>query len=154
MLSRFLTGLVIALGLILAVIIFSSSLHGILIFLHWPSAVIIILIPMTVLLMNFSLKEIKKAFTCVFFNIHQQATEPALQRSKLIFAAWQKYVFLAGGCGVLMGLILMLAYIADKAKIGMGLSTTLICLLYSLVLNLVIIIPCLTAIRKRLIKNT
>ncbi|MBN2439735.1 MAG: hypothetical protein JXJ04_00255 [Spirochaetales bacterium] len=146
MLVRFIIGFILSVAAITGILL--SWDVSILVYVHLPSFILVVLFSLFALFTAFPLSEIKTAFVHAFSK--KEEGEADYKRDIVVFSALQQLIFCAGGVGVFLGLIFMLAKIEDKSAIGMGLSTTLVSFLYSLYLNLVLVIPCKAVLTKKM----
>lgn len=147
MVIRFIVGLLLVLGAFILILAINMGFGILLVYLHFPSFLITVLVPIVALLMAFPLKEMKNAFKQVFSK--EKTGHDDYPQSIHLFTTMQVSVIIAGGIGCMMGLVMMLAKIEDVTAIAVGLSTALLTILYALVLNLVFIIPCKAVLRKK-----
>lgn len=129
-------------------IFFTGS--NILLFLHYLSALLVLLPSAFLALSSYSFNEIGRAFRSAFAN--NQTTPVDLQNALLFFTSLCSYVLLSAGIATLIGFIAILGHIGDKSMIGTGVAMSLLSILYALVLLLVIILPFKTGIKKKLIE--
>ena len=120
---------------------------GLLLFLEWISAVLVIFPPFFVIFMSFSPPEIKAAFVHVFSK--KSDPDANYARDIVFFTTWQRSAILSGVIGALIGLICILANLRDMVSVGQGMATMLLASLYAAILYLTIILPCLTVVKKK-----
>ena len=139
--------------IVFAVLVFmtwwvAAGIGAVLIFIDFPSAMVVLLCTLILLLSNYSLGEIRKFFALGF---RKEEIDPGdLENGVVFFSAVQKYLILSGMLGVFVGMIAMLAMLDDPAKIGRALSLSLLTALYAIILSMVIVIPFKTGLQKRL----
>ena len=143
---RFLVSLVVfAVGSVSTVLL-SGGGTGI-IFLDLPSFIIAVVVPFLFVNVLFGFKEMGEAFSTPF---RKEADKEKLMQSLIFFKTYAKATWLAGLISVLIGLITMLCTLDDKASIGPNAALALESLLYCGIINLVIIVPFTTFIKKQL----
>ena len=116
-------------------------------FISVPSLIAVVLPGLFMSIAHFSFTEMGTFFKISF---KEEAAEPGLKKALLFFTSLQSYTILAGVFATLAGVIGMLGNIEDKSSIGSGMSLALITILYAVILNLTLIVPFKTAIRKQL----
>ena len=130
-----------------SIFINAGSMGPILHYLRPDSFLFVFVLTAAMSLSTFSFAEMGKFFKISF----QERAEPAeLNRALVFFRSLQSYTIISGFTGTFVGMIGMLSTIKDKAAIGTGLSLAFLTVLYALVLNLMLIVPFKTAIKKRL----
>ena len=118
------------------------------IYLDMMSILLILMCPLVLLLANYSLSDIRKYFAIGF---KKENVEPVdLKNGIIFFSSLQKYLVLSGIMGSLIGLIAILAMLADPEVIGQSLALALITALYAIILSMVIATPFKTGLQKRL----
>ena len=139
---------VLALCAIAVAIFINAGIMGpILHYLRPDSFLFVFVLTAAMSLSTFSFAEMGRFFKISF----QRQAEPAeLRRALVFFTSLQSYTIIGGFTGTFVGLVGMLMTIEDKAAIGAGMSIALLTVLYALILNLIVIIPFKTAIKKRL----
>lgn len=126
----------------------AAGIGDVLIFIDFPSAMVVLLCTLILLLANYSLGDIRRFFILGF---RKEEIDPGdLENGVVFFSAVQKYLILSGMLGVFVGMIAMLAMLDDPAKIGRALSLSLLTALYAIILSMVIVIPFKTGLQKRL----
>ena len=118
------------------------------IYLDMMSILLILMCPLVLLLANYSLSDIRKYFAIGF---KKENVEPVdLKNGIIFFSSLQKYLVLSGIMGSLIGLIAILAMLADPEVIGQSLALALITALYAIILSMVVATPFKTGLQKRL----
>ena len=144
---RFLVSLVVfAVGSVSAVLITGAVQSGI-IFLDLPSFIIAVVVPFLFVSVLFGFKEMGGAFST---PLKKEADKDKLMQSLIFFKTYAKATWLAGLISVIIGIMTMLAFLDDKASIGPMVALALVSLLYCGIINLVIIVPFTTFIKKQL----
>ena len=115
--------------IVFAVLVFmtwwvAAGIGAVLIFIDFPSAMVVLLCTLILLLANYSLGDIRRFFILGF---RKEEIDPGdLENGVIFFSAVQKYLVLSGMLGVFVGMIAMLAMLDDPAKIGRALSLSLL----------------------------
>ncbi len=139
--------------IVFAVLVFmtwwvAAGIDAVLIFIDFPSAMVVLLCTLILLLANYSLGDIRKFFALGF---RKEEIDPGdLKDGVVFFSAVQKYLVLSGMLGVFVGMIAMLAMLDDPAKIGRALSLSLLTALYAIILSMGVATPFKTGFQKRL----
>ncbi len=145
--TYFLSIIVFAVLLFLAEWI-SVGIGDIDIYLDFMSILLILMCPLVLLLANYSLSDIRKYFTIGF---EKESAEPVdLKNGIVFFSSLQKYLILSGIMGSLIGLIAILAMLAEPEVIGSALALALITTLYAVILSMVVTTPFKTGLQRRL----
>ena len=140
--------IVLALGCIIFAIIVSGG--RISAYIHIPSFVMVIVTSFFLSLCNYNPKEIGRSFKTAFTNGPSGETE--LNDALVFFKALQRYALISGVVGTLTGGIAMLANLEDASEIGPNISLALITLHYGIIFAVVICVPCITGLKRRLTK--
>jgi flagellar motor component MotA len=144
---RFLVSLIVfAAGSVSSILLTGTIKTGI-IFLDLPSFIIAVVVPFLFVSVLFGFKEMGEAFSTPF---KKEADKEKLARSLIFFKTYAKVTWLAGLISVIIGVMTMLAYLDDMYKIGPMVALALVSLLYCGIINLVIIVPFTTFIKKHL----
>ncbi len=137
-------GLVLFFGMIAVAIGINGPFFGL--FLNIPSFIIVVGLPVALLLATHSPREIGTAFRAVY-----RSNDPAeLRISVAFFTAMQRYLLWSGFLATMLGTVVLLAVLDDKAMIGQGAALALITVFYAVVLNLALALPFRHAAEKRL----
>ena len=120
------------------------------IFLDPASGLVVVITTFCLVLANFTLSEIGDAFRAGF---SQNPSRPQLEKGYVLFHAMQNYLWVSAAVGTLTGTTAMLANLEDSKAIGMGAALAMLCVLYAMVLNLILVFPFKTGIRKRLAES-
>jgi len=135
--------------LFIAVLVFVMIMVGCVgCFFDIGSLVMVLLCTLFMLKTNYSFGEIGRYFSCGFGN--KTVNTADLKKGIIFFKNMQRYLFISGGIGAMMGLVGMLALIEDPAKIGAGMALALITVLYALFFTMAVAIPFKTALEKTL----
>ncbi|MCK5200024.1 MAG: MotA/TolQ/ExbB proton channel family protein [Spirochaetales bacterium] len=126
----------------------AAGIDSVGIFIDPPSAMLVILCSLVLLLANYSLRDIRKHFAMGFKKENFDSTD--LKNGIVFFSALQKYLLLSGMMGTFIGMIAMLAMLDDTAKIGRALSLSLLTALYAIILSMVVAVPFKAGLQKRL----
>ena len=116
-------------------------------FLDLASFILAGLVPFLFASALFGFKETGAAFSTPF---KKEAEEDRLKRSLAFFKTYGKAAWLMGLISALTGVISILANLEDTAALGPNTALALLPLLYCGIINLVIILPFTTFIKKRL----
>ncbi|MDR1301009.1 MAG: hypothetical protein LBK43_00865 [Treponema sp.] len=117
------------------------------IYLDIPSLIIAGILPFLFTSILFGFKEMGSAFSV---SIRKETEREALINALNFFKIYGKVTWIAGYIAVFIGVIAMLANLADKTAWGPYLALALFSLLYSGIINVVIIIPFTVFIKKQL----
>jgi len=143
---RFLVSLIVfAVGSVSTVLL--AGVDTGIIFLDLPSFIIAVVVPFLFVSVLFGFKEMGEAFST---PLKKEADKDKLMQSLIFFRTYAKATWLAGIISVLIGLITMLYTLEDKASVGPMVALALESLLYCGIINLVIIVPFTTFIKKHL----
>ncbi len=142
----------ISLILYTAILILAMFIVGcIACFFDIPSLLMVLLPTLLMLLTCYRLSEMGQYFSIAFSD--KKADPVELEKGIGFFKAMQKYLFIASGVGVMMGLIAMLATLDDPEYIGKGLALALLTMLYSLYFTIIIAVPLRSALEKKRTDN-
>ena len=119
-------------------------------YINMPSLLMVLGPAFVLLLANFSLPEMGRAFVIGFRN--KEALLEDLEKAHLFFRTAQLYLILSGFLGTMIGAMAMLVNLRDSSRIGWGAALSLMTVLYGVILSMAITIPFLAGIRKRLIE--
>lgn len=116
-------------------------------YLDIPSLIIVGIFPFIFTSILFGFKETGSAFSA--------AIKKGTEKGKLInavnfFRVYGKVTWIAGCIAVLIGVIAALANLEDKTALGPNLALALTSMLYSGIINAVIVIPFMTFIKKQM----
>jgi flagellar motor component MotA len=126
--------------------IFTSG-GGISIYLDIPSLIIVGVFPFLFVSILFGFKEMGLAFSV---SIKKETERKKLVNALNFFKIYGKVTWIAGYIAVFIGVITMLANLEDKTALGPNLALALISMLYSGIINVVIIIPFTVFIKKQM----
>ena len=118
------------------------------IYLDIVSILLLFMCPLVLLLANYSMGEIRKNFIIGFK--HENVDPVDLKNGVLFFTSLQHYFILSGLLGVFIGIIAVLANLAEPEVTGSGLALSLITVLYSIILSMGVAMPFKTGLQKRL----
>ncbi len=119
-------------------------------FFDIPSLLMVLLPTLLMLLTCYKLSEMGKYFSIAFSD--KKADTAVIEKGIGFFKTMQKYLFIASGVGVMIGLIAMLATLDDPEYIGKGIALALLTMLYSLYFTMIIAIPFRSALEKKLVQ--
>jgi flagellar motor component MotA len=142
---RYLISLVIFLAGIIWTIITSGG--SVLTYLDIPSLIIVGIFPFLFTSVLFGFNEMGLAFSVL---IRKETEKEKLINATNFFKIYGKVTWIAGCVAVLIGVIAMLANLEDRTTLGPNLALALISMLYSGIINVIIIIPFTLFIRKQL----
>jgi flagellar motor component MotA len=117
------------------------------VFLDIPSLIITGLFPFLFVSILSGFREMPAAFSTA---IKREGEKDKLIQALDFFKTYGKATWLAGLISVLIGVVSMLVNLEDKMMLGPCLALALVSLLYSGIINLVIIMPFALFIRKQL----
>lgn len=86
-------------------------------------------------------------------SLDDQADRAALEEAILFFTSARRYLSLAAGFAVFIGLIAILTHLADRSKLGPNLAVALLSAFYAIILSVAVCVPLETAARLRLVKK-
>lgn len=138
-----------ALGIMLAACFFTGL--SVKYFLNLITFGIIILIPVILSLSSYSPAEIKESFSIAFQK--KENTKSRYEKALNYFKALNKYLAGAAVIGILIAFVAVLTNYEDKKNFGLGLSVSLLIILYAAVLIILIVVPFTTALRKKLAES-
>lgn len=124
----------------------SAGKSAVNIYVDLLSLILILLCPIFLLISNYSLSEIRMYFSLGFRKANSGKTDIA--NGILFFTSLQKYLILSGLMGTFIGIIAVLANLADPEVTGSGLA--LMTVLYAIILRMGIAVPFRTGLQKRL----
>ena len=143
---RYLISLVIiAAGGVFTILVQGGSVGPV--FLDIPALIAVGLIPFLFVSTLFGFKGMRSAFST---PVKKEPERDKLLRALNFFKIYGKATWVAGITAVLCSLILMLYHLEDAAALGPNIALSLIFLLYSGVINMVLIIPFTIFIKKHL----
>jgi flagellar motor component MotA len=144
---RFLVSLLVfAVGSVSSILLTGTVKTG-LIFLDLPSFVIAVVVPFLFVSVLFGFMKMGEAFST---PLKKETDKVKLMQSLVFFKTYAKATWLAGLISVIIGIMTMLAYLDDANQIGPMVALALVSLLYCGIINLVIIVPFTTFIKKQL----
>jgi flagellar motor component MotA len=127
--------------------IFMTGITTIWAFLDIPSLIITVLFPFLFAGILFGFNETGAAFSTA---LKKEGEKDKLIQALDFFKTYGKATWLAALISVLIGVVSMLVNLEDKMMLGPCLALALVSLLYSGIINLVIIIPFTLFIKKQL----
>jgi len=142
---RYLASLVIFLGGIILAITFAGA--NVLAFADLPSFVLVGIFPFLFISILYGFKETSQAFSMPF---KKESSQDNLAKAVVFFQKYGKTTWLAGLIGVIIGVITMFANLDDKAMIGPAVALALVSLLYSTLINVLVITPFLLLLKKQI----
>lgn len=116
-------------------------------YLDMPSLLITGIIPFVFVSILFGFKGMLSAFSAAF---GKDTEKGALPKALDFFKVYGKTTWIAGIIAALVGLLAILINLEDKTALGPNLALALISLLYSGIINLVLILPFTVFVKKRL----
>lgn len=119
-------------------------------YINIPSFLMVLGPAFVLLLANFSVREMGRAFAVGFRRTG--APPEDLKKGYLFFRTAQLYLILSGFLGTMIGAMAMLVNLRDSTHIGWGAALALITVLYGVIFSMVITIPFSAGIKKRLIE--
>jgi flagellar motor component MotA len=115
-------------------------------YLDIPSFIFVGIFPFIFASIIFGFKEMGLAFSV---SLKKETEEEKLINALNFFKIYGRITWIAGSVAVLIGVIAMLAHSEDKTALGPNMAVALISMLYSGIIN-VIIIPFMVFIKKQL----
>lgn len=137
-----------AFALCLAAMVASGDLSHLKMVVNIPSLIIVLVIPFLLSLSSFTLKEGHRAFRAAFKA--SEASRRELELALVFFRALRRYFSLSGIFGFFSGIIAMLMNLKDPGFIGWGVALSLLTVYYVLILELLLVVPFQTGIKKQL----
>ncbi|MDR2797924.1 MAG: hypothetical protein LBB80_06240 [Treponema sp.] len=119
----------------------------VLFYLDIPSLIIVGICPFLFVSILFGFKEMVSSFSVSFKEDVEKGT---LLEALNFFSVYGKTTWIAGFIAVLIGVIAMLVALEDKTALGPNMALALISMLYSGIIHVVIITPCIIFIKRRL----
>jgi flagellar motor component MotA len=138
--------LVIGVSFVLTVLFSGESIPT---FLDLPSALITVVFPFIYQWALFGPSRIGKAFAAVF---KKSASMEDIKKSQIFFRSCAKTVWFSALLPVVIGTVSMLKNLDDRSMLGPNLGMILLSLLYAVVIELVVIVPCLAVLKRRLVE--
>jgi flagellar motor component MotA len=125
-----------------------SSLEGLLILVDMPSLIMVVIPAVVMLLASFSLKDIGSAFSVAW---NKSAADPKALKSGLVFfKAMSRYLMISAILVFFLGIVGLLSALSDMSALGRSVALSLLCIFYSILLQVVIAFPFIESIKKRL----
>lgn len=146
--KMYVVGAVLFFAFVVGAIITSGG--RILQYLNIPSFLMVLGPAFVLLLANFSVREMGRAFAVGFKK--KEASPEDLKKGYLFFRSAQIYLILSGSLGTMIGTMAMLANLRDSSRIGWGAALALTTILYGIIFSMVITIPFAAGIKRRLIE--
>jgi flagellar motor component MotA len=112
-----------------------------------PSFIFVGIFPFIFVSVIFGFKEMLLAFSV---SLKKETEKEKLISALNFFKIYGKTTWLAGFIVVLIGVIAVLIYLEDKTALGPNLAVALFSMLYSGIINVIIIIPFTVFIKKQL----
>jgi len=142
---RYLISLVIFLGgIILAITLAGAS---VLAFADLPSFVLVGIFPFLFISTLYGFKEMAQAFSMPF---RKESNQDNFAKAYTFFQKYGNTTWLTGIIGVIIGIIAMLANLDDKSQIGPSVALAIVSLLYSALINVLVVIPFLLLLKKQM----
>ncbi len=140
--------LVSALGA-LALVFLGMGISGghALVYVDPASALIAFGVPLLLLKAGWSFRSMGAAFGNA---LSDSAGAPELEDARLFFGTAFRYLMATGPMAFLLGLVAILANLADKARLGPNVAVALISMFYAVLAALVVCLPLEAAAKRRL----
>ncbi|MDR2601632.1 MAG: MotA/TolQ/ExbB proton channel family protein [Spirochaetaceae bacterium] len=116
-------------------------------YLDIPTIIFVVIFPLVFVSILFGFKETAFAFSV---SLKREIKKEKLVNALDFFKIYGKTTWIAGFIGAFIGVIAALIYLEDKAALGSNLAIALFSVLYSGVVNVVIITPFIIFIKKKL----
>jgi len=116
-----------------------------------PSLVIILFPALFLLLTHFSAGEIVNSFKVPFRE--EKISREDLQLALLFSQSFQKYLITTGFIGFIFGFVMLLSNISDAKNFGIGLSCSLLSIVYATMIILMVIIPFQQSIKRKIAED-
>jgi flagellar motor component MotA len=136
----------LAAGLVCTVYTSGGSVRG---FFDLPSLVVAVILPFGYQWFLFGTAALKNAFSAGF-----RKTVPLedAEKARLFFKTYAHSTWLAVVLAILIGIISMFVNLEDETQLGPNMALALLSLLYAVLVNLLIILPNASLIKKRLVE--
>ncbi|MDR1251030.1 MAG: hypothetical protein LBK62_02575 [Treponema sp.] len=145
MIRYVLSVLVFLAGIVLTI---SAVGGGVLIYVDIPGCIIAVIVPFLFTGVVCGFTEMRSAFSAALGKEREKET---LLKALHFFKVYGKATWIAGYIAVLIGVIAMLVNLEDKTAIGPNLALALTAMLYSGIIQVIVILPLRAFIHKRLI---
>lgn len=142
---RFFVMLILIIGLIWANIFASGG--TVFNFVNAPTIIFLIAGSFILMIFSYSPKEIISQFKIVF-NMDGSLDE--LKVAEVFFSMLRKFVYLLSFIGFAIGIIAMLVNIDISSKMGLGFSLSFLSIFIGMIFDLLIVLPCLSSIKKQI----
>jgi flagellar motor component MotA len=134
----------------LVVIVFASTVYlcggSVWIYFDLPSLILVPIAPFLFVTLSFGWKSVGAAFRA---PLRAGADKRELAASASFFKSLGAAIWAFGALGSTIGVIAILANLTDKSKVGPNAAVALITMLYSGIFNVVLVLPFLSATRRR-----
>jgi flagellar motor component MotA len=120
------------------------------VYLDAASLVLVLGLTLVMLRAGWSFRAMGKQFRN---SLDDKADKPALEEAILFFSSARRYLALAAGFAVFIGLIAILTSLEDRSKLGPNLAIALLSAFYSIILTVAVCVPFETAAALRLVRN-
>ena len=147
MVRYWLSLLVFGVGFAFAIITVGGTGSTFLVYLNLPSFILVGLIPFCIAGTIFGPRNMTSAFSVLR---KKETDKEKLQEAYDFFKAFGKMAWIMGIIGVITGIVTMLVNLEDTAAIGPNLALSLISILYSGIINIVLVIPFMVLIKQKL----
>jgi hypothetical protein len=118
-------------------------------FFDLPSLAIAVILPFGYQWFLFGTAALKNAFSAGF---RKTVSLEEAEKARLFFKTYVHSTWFAAALAVLIGVVSMLMHLEDKTMLGPNMALALISLLYAVWVNLLIILPNASLIKKRLVE--
>lgn len=127
-----------------------SGAHFI-VYLDAASLVLVLGLTLVMLRTSWSFRAMGRQFRT---SLDDEADKPALEEAVLFFLSARRYLALAAGFAVFLGVIAILTNLQDRTKLGPNFAIALLSVFYAIILMVAICVPLETAARRRLIRHS
>lgn len=138
----------VVLSLIIGTMWMSSNIERVLLFMDLPGLIMVIVPTFVMLLASFSMREIRSAFSVAWQKSTQDPNE--LKSGLVFFKAMSRYLLISAVLVFIIGFVGLLSALSDTRVIGRNLGLALLCIFYSILLQIIIAFPFAESIRKKL----
>ena len=146
--KTYLISVILVLTMCAAAIITASG--NISLFIDFPSMVMVIGITCIMIIFNWDIQTIIKSFKAPF---KQNPLKKELEIALVFFNSIQKYLIYSSILGLLSGVMVMLGILNDSVSFGRGLAIALLVIYYNFIIQLILVTPFKSGIKKKLIET-
>lgn len=138
----------IALGVFVLGVVFAAGLVKW--FVSTPALIVVLLPPLAISLGSYNFREIGRCFTSGFSGKVDRAE---LTKALVFFRVLGRNVLVSGFAGLVIGLMVVAASLEEASALGLGVSLSMLTLLYSVVIHVIVVNPFRMGLEKRLAES-